>query len=85
MGLKEKIMAEVPEEFKGVHEYMDLSELAEHEGHHHIAKILRDAAYEEYTHGGMMMCILKDLHEPMPENYHELKMKAHHRLYGGAE
>lgn len=82
MGLKEKIMAEVPEEFKGVHEYMELSELAEHEGHHGIAKILKDAAHEEYTHGSMMMCILKELHEPITEHMHEEKEKAHHRLRG---
>lgn len=82
MGIKEKIIAEIPHEFKGVHEYMDMSELAEHEGHHHVAKILRDEAHEEYTHGCMMMRMLDDMHYPIPEEMHAEKMKAYKRLRG---
>ena len=47
MGIKEKLMAEIPDEFKGVIEYMDMSEMAEHEGDMCVAGVLEDIAEEE--------------------------------------
>lgn len=79
MGIKEKLIAEIPHEFKGVHEYMDMSDMAENEGHHHIAKILKDEAHEEFVHGCMMMEMLKDMHHPIPEELYSEKMKAFKR------
>lgn len=80
MGIKEKLMAEIPDEFKGVHDYMELSEMAEDEGHMCVAGVLKDIANEEYTHGCMLMKLLEHMHEDVPHGYHEMRLKAHHKL-----
>ena len=80
MGIKEKLMAEIPDEFKGVHDYMDMSEMAEHEGHMCVAGVLEDIAEEEYTHGCLLLKLMEHMHVEVPHEYHEMKLKAYHKL-----
>lgn len=74
MELKDSIIAGVPEEFKDVHKYMEMSETAKHEGKNHVSKILKDTAREEYRHGCFLIEMLTDLGYAVPE---DLRVQMH--------